>query len=347
MSKVSEEKKVLLYAGEDLVDLLVLNKLIPEMVELGLKPVIIFPKKPKLTSPHLSNPAVQEYGFYQHDIIQDTIVPYLNSKGVVLDNEGKLKKDTCYTAEQLAEHYNLELIKENNVNSKRHISKVKKDNSIIGALSVRCMQYFEKDIRDAIKSKGFFWNAHPGGLPDYRGVIPVFRAMLDGARNLLWTVHTVSKGFDTGLKHVTTSQKVDSEKSVFWHYNTNADNVAGMILGLVQDVLSGKQPPKYEQDRNKGNYYSYPSVELTDKFNEKGGALVEPRHKMEMFLSQIFVPRLNPHREEFKHIVSQAIDEAFGPKNSNGFKLGAPVSKVTKAKSSKPSDSSGPTSKVA
>jgi len=326
MKKVSDKNKVLLYAGEDLVDLLVLNKLVPEMVELGLEPVIIFPEKPKLKSSNLSNPAVKEYGFYQHDIIQQTIIPYLNSKEVVLDNDGRLKKDTCYTAEQLAGHYGLEVLKEKSVNSKRHILKVTKDDSIIGALSVRCMQYFEKDIREAIKAKGFFWNAHPGGLPDYRGVIPVFRAMLDGAKNLLWTVHTVSKGFDTGAKHATTSQKVDSEKSVFWHYNTNADNVAGMILGLVQDTLSGKKPPEYVQDTSEGNYYSYPPVELTDKFNEKGGALVEPRHKMEMFLSQIFVPRVNPHREEFKHIVSQAIDIEFGPKNSNAYTLGKAVS---------------------
>lgn len=326
MSEVSDKKRVLLYAGEDLVDLLVLNKLVPEMIELRLQPIIVFPKKPKLTSPHLSNPAVKEYGFYQHDIIQETIVPYLNSRQVVLDNEGNLKKDTCYTAEQLAEHYGLEVIKENNVNSKSHISRVTKDNSIIGALSVRCMQYFEKNIRDAIKAKGFFWNAHPGGLPDYRGVIPVFRAMLDGAKNLLWTVHTVSKGFDTGVKHVTTSQKVNSAKSVWWHYNTNADNVAGMVLGLMQDVLNEKQPPEYVQDQSEGKYYSYPSVELTDKFNEKGGVLVESRHKMEKMLSQIFVPRVNPHRDEFKHVVSQAIDDKFGPKNSKAFTLGKQIS---------------------
>ena len=41
-------KTVLLYMGEDLVDLLVLNQLVPEMVKLGLDPVIVFPKKPKL-----------------------------------------------------------------------------------------------------------------------------------------------------------------------------------------------------------------------------------------------------------------------------------------------------------
>ncbi len=327
MSKISEKNNVLLYAGEDLVDLLVLNKLVPEMVEMGLKPTIIFPKKPKLTSPNLSNPAVQEYGFYQHDIVQDTIVPYLNSKKIVLDSNGNLKEGTCYTAQQLAEHFDLKIQHLNSVNSKSHVNSIKNDETILGALSVRCMQYFEQEVRDAIHSKGFFWNAHPGGLPNYRGVIPVFRAMLDGAKSLQWTLHTVDKGFDTGAKHATTSQKVNPKMSVFWHYNTNADNVAAMVLGHMQSVLNDIPIERYVQNTSKGNYYSYPEVALTDEFNAKGGALVEPRHKMEVFLAQIFVPRVNPHRDEFKHIVSQAVNKKFGSKNSSSFTLGNAVSK--------------------
>jgi hypothetical protein len=155
-------------------------------------------------------------------------------------------------------------------------------------------------------------------------VIPVFRAMLNGDKNLKWTVHTVDEGIDTGPKHATTSQKVDSRMSVFWHYNTNADNVAAMILGLVQDKLSGRPIERIVQSRSKGNYFSYPEVELTDKFNQMGGALVEPRSKMETFLAKIFVPVINPHRDEFKFVVSRAIDEKFGPKNAGMFRLGPP-----------------------
>lgn len=322
MTDNADKKTVLLYAGEDVVDLLVLNRLVPEMVEMGLSPVIIFPEKPKLKSPNLANPDVQEYGFYQHDILQETIVPFLDSKPIVLDNNGKLKPDTCYTARQLADFYGLEIRHIKSVNAADHVKSISSDDTIIGALSVRCMQIFKSDTIEAIQKKGFFWNAHPGGLPDYRGVIPVFRAMLNGDKNLKWTVHTVDEGIDTGPKHATTSQKVDSRMSVFWHYNTNADNVAAMILGLVQDNLNGRQIERIVQSRSKGNYYSYPEVELTNDFNRKGGALVEPRSKMEAFLSKIFVPMYNPHRDEFKHIVSKAITDRFGPKNAGLFTLG-------------------------
>ncbi len=317
-----EQNRVLIYAGEDVVDLLVLNRLVPEMVQLGLKPVIIFPDKPKLTSPNLTNPAVMEYGFYQHDVLQETIIPFLEARPTVLDAEGNLKKDTCYTARQLANHFDLEVRNVQSVNSKSHINSISQDPTIIGALSVRCMQIFKSGAIDAIKDKGFFWNAHPGGLPDYRGVIPVFRAMLNGDKALRWTLHTIDEGIDTGPKHATTSQSVDPTKSVWWHYNTNADNVSAMLLQHIQDNINGKSIETYRQNKATGNYYSYPEVALTDKFNDMGGVLVEPRSKMEAMLAKIFVSQINPHREEFKAVLSRAIDVRLGSKNEGKFTLG-------------------------
>ncbi len=330
----SKEKSVIIYAGEDLVDLLVLNGLVPALVDMGIKPIIAFPKKPHLKNPNLSNPDIQKYGFYQHDVIQETIIPFLDSKPTVLDSSGGLRDDTCYTANQLAQYFDLEVRHIENVNSAEHVQSIKDDNSLVGALSIRCMQTFRQPLIDAISEKGFFWNAHPGKLPEFKGVIPVFRAMLAGDKSLEWTLHVIDKGpvqgqsvkdvLDTGAKLYATRQLVDMKKSVFWHYNTNANNVTAMILGHLQDALAGKKIQRFVQDKTKGEYHSYPEQDLTNEFHEAGGMLVEPRNKMEKFLAKVFVPHVNPNRAEFFHILSKAIDDKFGA-NVTSYTLAAPA----------------------
>lgn len=58
--------------------------------------------------------------------------------------------------------------------------------------------FFNQRIGAALLSRRRWLNIHPGALPEYRGVDPVFHAMLDGAKPLYVAVHELEESFDTG-----------------------------------------------------------------------------------------------------------------------------------------------------
>jgi formyltetrahydrofolate hydrolase len=89
------------------------------------------------------------------------------------------------------------------------------------AITIRCiikydsilLSYFSRD------HENYFWNIHPGLLPQYRGIMPVFGAMLNHEINFGYTLHRVSEELDNGPIIDTHSQPVDYSKSmIIIHY---------------------------------------------------------------------------------------------------------------------------------
>ena len=97
--------------------------------------------------------------------------------------------------EETASNYNIEFVKDENVNSdkiKNHLIKVKPDLIVAAHLKkILHKEIFSQAAKGAI-------NVHPSLLPKYRGLSPQHQAILHGDEESGVTVHFIDEDVDTG-----------------------------------------------------------------------------------------------------------------------------------------------------
>lgn len=118
-------------------------------------------------------------------------------------------------------------------------------------------------------------NLHSGLLPDYRGVMASFWAMLNGAESLGTTLHFIDDStIDTGRVLATTSLPVDTDRSYLWHVLELYEEGCSRILQVVSEISSGKVPDCHAQS-GAGNYYSFPAEQQLAEFTQAGFRLFD------------------------------------------------------------------------
>lgn len=328
--------KVGLFIGSDVTAHIILNKIVPDMLDMGYRPVIFLPD-------HKSNekakiPELQEYAFFERGLLSSVVYPYLNG----------LTERKYLAPEILAKRYEkigVKCIPVPDINDPKFIARQKRAKDYIGALSIRCFQIFKPEHIQAWRDKGFLLNLHPGILPQYQGVMSVARAMADEA-NYGWTLHHIDAGIDTG--DIINKQAFASSKSKTVLKSTIdlADSGASTIVRLFEDLSLGQQlkskgtpqPPRGEG----ANYYTYPTAKELKAWRKAGVKLVDAEEVVRLY-TEIFSDPLTPHGKELKSQLREAIDRAgFGenrtispgrsvetpsiePKGNGGFLMTSPA----------------------
>ena len=123
-----------------------------------------------------------------------------------------------------------------------------------------------------------FLNIHPSLLPAYKGVDPVFYALLNGEDKVGVSVHEMKETFDTGDIHAQKGFACTGYNSVFSHncqlFETGAE--------LAIDVIKEGMNKGHKQDE--GNYDSWPNVKLVKALKKKSYSLISLRD----FFKKIF-----------------------------------------------------------
>ncbi|MBW7933257.1 MAG: formyl transferase [Gemmatimonadaceae bacterium] len=125
----------------------------------------------------------------------------------------------------------------------------------------------------AIAPRGVL-NLHSGLLPQYRGVIATFRALLNGDHEIGCTLHWIdSPNIDAGAIIETPRVSVDRTRSLLWHvlalYPPGMDAMARAVLALE----AGHELPSVPQVGEGGAYYSFPTDEDIARFTAAGWRL--------------------------------------------------------------------------
>jgi methionyl-tRNA formyltransferase len=129
-------------------------------------------------------------------------------------------------------------------------------------------------------------NLHSGLLPDYRGVMATFWAMLNGEDELVATLHYIADGtIDTGGIIANTKIKVHQEKSYLWHVLSLYVGGCKLIEQAIENVISNSVL-KVSVQPNDGCYYSFPNEEQLTQFTSKFGALYRKK-EIERLLSSL------------------------------------------------------------
>jgi methionyl-tRNA formyltransferase len=118
-------------------------------------------------------------------------------------------------------------------------------------------------------------NLHSGLLPDYRGVMATFRAMLDGAATIGTTLHYIrDAGIDTGDIVTRTTRALDYRASYLANVLSLYPAGCAAMLAAVAALARGEQLPTRPQPAG-GHYYSFPDGADFQRFYQRGYRLYD------------------------------------------------------------------------
>lgn len=117
-------------------------------------------------------------------------------------------------------------------------------------------------------------NLHSGLLPNYRGILATFWAMLNGETHAGCTLHYVSDGsIDTGDVIGIHTVPIDRSRSVLWNVASLYEGGTVMITSALTRLSTGQRLETAEQKADGSAYYSYPREEDMQVFLRTGGRL--------------------------------------------------------------------------
>lgn len=133
-------------------------------------------------------------------------------------------------------------------------------------ISVRFGQIF-KDALIATSRYGVL-NLHSGILPNYRGILASFWAVLNGEEYLGTTLHFVrDAGIDTGDIIAFSRSKINREASLVENINHLYHEGCELISQALTKISRGEKITTIEQKTlGAGNYFSYPNAQDIAKF---------------------------------------------------------------------------------
>ena len=119
-------------------------------------------------------------------------------------------------------------------------------------------------------------NLHSGRLPEYRGVMATFRAMLAGEEKLCSTLHWIDDAtIDAG--RIISIQSDERDPAQCYLANTIGLYPAGCesILEVV-DIIEAGREPHAQAPNNTGRYYSFPDQDCLEAFIQAGHQWADP-----------------------------------------------------------------------
>ncbi len=133
-------------------------------------------------------------------------------------------------------------------------------------ISNNCPQKLKKPLLDIPRKCAI--NLHLGMLPAYRGVFPIFHALINNEKEIGVTVHYMDEDFDNGLiieqKAITVAKKDDLFDLYPIAFKVGAELLVSAIDGINKGTV--KSCPNGPSG---GSYFSYPSLKQIIRYRKK------------------------------------------------------------------------------
>ncbi len=185
-----------------------------------------------------------------------------NIKSIARKSEVEINSREFLSFEQIEQ--NFQILNFNNINKDglEYLSQTWQPDLII---SIRFGQIFQSPII-ALPKFGIV-NLHSGILPDYRGILATFWAMLNKETCAGITLHFIDdSSIDTGDIIAATQNKIDYKQSlivnIFKLYPLGAEMIADLINQINLDV----EIRTIKQSKTLGKYFSYPTDKDIENF---------------------------------------------------------------------------------
>ncbi len=129
-------------------------------------------------------------------------------------------------------------------------------------------------------------NLHAGLLPDYRGVLASFRALMADEREIGCTLHYITDAtIDTGPIVGQAAVTVDPQRSLFAHVLSLYPSGVALMADAVARLDAGERLETRVQSG--GTYYSYPSSDEWDEFLRRGWRVSDPSDFRDLYANYL------------------------------------------------------------
>jgi len=118
-------------------------------------------------------------------------------------------------------------------------------------------------------------NRHSSLLPKYRGLYPVFWAMLNGEKETGVSIHLMDRSIDRGRIICQKIVKIYDDDTCYEIYHRTFEAGARLVLEALKVLEEDKGQEKFLRSRQ-GKYYSSPTREAIRKFRKMGKRFGSP-----------------------------------------------------------------------
>lgn len=305
-----------LFIGRDIVSQLIATDLLPFFSGAGHRVEIFSSIDHETFIPE--NREFKNYLFFTNDLLQKKIIPFS-------DEIPEQFHFWAPTPKQVNDKFGFKTHAVDNINGQNFLKKLS-DLGVDCALNIGFEQKFKKPLLTYFEVKksaqaGFCLNLHNGLLPHYRGVMPLFRSMMNGEKYGGFTLHHLEDNTHTGAIVQSDKYEIDYAEPMFANLINNYGLAVAMVLNNIMAVGEGKTLKAAPQSVSEGNYFSYPTSTEINAFMQKGLNLYEEDSLLSL-ISHIYVPTLK--HGDFLMTVSHEIKKAKIVEE----KKSAPVAKV-------------------
>lgn len=273
-------KNVALFVGNDIFSWLVCQDVISALnKECTFR--VYFPLA-KATG-RMQEPEVRQLALYEREVLNDFVFPFVSGNADAC--EGAYQPPQVFlagagvTAHRIAD-----------INDVTFISSLGNMDAVV---SLRCYQKFSADYVRAFSQRGkLLWNLHPGDLPHYRGVMTLFRAMMNGEKNGALTLHEMDEHWDAGPVLARLPVELRYELSFLENMM-----LAGMRSGAFlagQLMRAGERKSLIVERQGNYRYWGFPDALTLAQAAEAGIELIDHdairRHYLALFVGDEFHP---------------------------------------------------------
>ncbi|MCD8562931.1 MAG: hypothetical protein LRY54_02535 [Alphaproteobacteria bacterium] len=263
-------KEIALFAGTDVIGLELVNRLVPQLSGLGYRPIIVDSGTHRNCRATRQTP--RDAAFYNVDIIEQVLLPFLDQKQPPATLKGTLKKWLWHAVapgapfcsyKQLAARHGLKYFQTADVNAPETLTYLESQPHLIGGIALRSLQIFEQPLIDFFQERGFLWNLHGGILPQYRGLLIPVWAKANNEQEYGWTMHHIAAKIDQGNILAICSRPLRHDLAVFDIYKELVEPGTMMIMQNLE-AQTRTHLPGLPQN-GEGTYYPYPDEALMEK----------------------------------------------------------------------------------
>lgn len=286
-----------LFVGRDIMSHLIATDLIPFFSASGHKIEIFTSQEHETFVPE--NKEFRNYLYFTSEL--------LHTKAMSLADEvPEAAHFWAPTPRQIENKFGFKTHVVENINSQNFVNQMS-ELGVNCALNIGFEQKFKKPIFnyfDLKKSEGgFCLNLHFGLLPHYRGVMPLFRAMLNSEKFGGFTLHHLEDNTHTGAIVSSDKYEIDYSEPVFTNLMNNYGLAVAMVLNHILGTADGKPLRGSPQSVSDGNYFTYPTSTEVSAFLTKGLQFYEEDSLLSL-MAHIFLPS-----DKHEHFYSEVVLE--------------------------------------
>jgi methionyl-tRNA formyltransferase len=257
--------RLIIFTNRDLASNYNLNLLLPKLSKYVVQIFISDKVGGKITTPPK---ALRDLKFFEQELPNDLLFPQLDS-----NDSRELSEDKLLTFNELSIKYHVPIASLNDVKSAESLAMLA-DLKPDLVLSVRYGKIFGSDFLKIPKLGTI--NLHSGKLPNYRGVLAIFRALTHGDETVHATLHYIEDGtIDTGGIIGFSNLKVDKTQSLLSHILEIYPASTELVVSTVEKIAKGERLSRIKQSTDGAAYFSFPNQADVDDFEAKGWSFVD------------------------------------------------------------------------